>query len=129
MSEISSITVIFATKSWGSKMSGVIESTIKNSPLGRWYIELVDTTAEGAEPVHCLDIYEYAEKIEEMGKPYDGMVEVIWSSDEGVTPEQINEVRMQMNAYEAEQEAIRNGESHLSDGTPNFNDPSHFNDA
>ncbi len=110
-------------------MAGMIESVIKTSPLGRWYIELTDTGNPDAQPVHCLDIYEYADKIEEMGKSYDGVVEVIWSSDEGVTPEQINEVRMQMNAYEAEQEAIRNGESHLSDGTPNFNDPSHFNDA
>jgi hypothetical protein len=56
-------------------------------------------------------------------------VEVIWSSDDGVTPEQINEVRMQMNAYEAEQEALRNGESHLADGTPNFNDPNNYDDA
>jgi hypothetical protein len=35
---------------------------------------------------------------------------------------------MQMNAYEAEQEAIRNGESHLADGTPNFNDPQNYED-
>jgi len=107
----------------------MIESTIKTSPLGRWYIELIDTTKENAEPVHCLDVYEYADKIEEMGKEYDGMVEVIWSSDEGVTPEQINEVRMQMNAYEAEQEAIRNGEANLADGTPNFNNPENYEDA
>jgi len=101
-------------------MSGMIESVIKSSPLGRWYIELTDTTQEDAEPVFCLDVYEYAEKIEEMGKVYDGAVEVVWSSDDGVTPEQINEVRMQMNAYEAEQEAKRNGEATMPDGTPNF---------
>jgi hypothetical protein len=100
-------------------MAGMIESVIKTSPIGRWYIELTDTMTD-ADPVICMDVYEYAEKIEEMGKAYDGMVEVIWSSDDGVTPEQINEVRMQMNAYEAEQEAIRNGESNLADGTPNF---------
>jgi hypothetical protein len=101
-------------------MAGVIESVIKNSPLGRWYIELTDTMKEDAEPIFCMDVYEYAEKIEEIGKEYDGMVDVIWSSDDGVTPEQINEVRMQMNAYEAEEEAKRNGDEHLSDGTPNF---------
>jgi len=110
-------------------MNGVIESVIKTSPMGRWYIELTDTMKEGEEPVVCVDIYEYAEKIEEMGKAYEGMIEVIWSSDEDVTPEQINEVRMQMNAYEAEQEALRNGESHLADGTPNFNDPNSYDDA
>jgi hypothetical protein len=109
-------------------MAGVIESVIKTSPMGRWYIELTDTMKDG-EPIICMDIYEYADRIEEMGKEYDGEVEVIWSSDEDVTPEQINEVRMQMNAYEAEQEALRNGESHLADGTPNFNDPNNYDDA
>ena len=98
----------------------MIESVIKTSPIGRWYIELTDTTIEGSEPIFCMDVYEYAEKIEEMGKVHDGMVEVIWSSDDGVTPEQINEVRMQMNAYEAEQQAIANGDTHTADGTPNF---------
>jgi len=102
-------------------MAGVIESTIKTSPLGRWYIELVDTMKDDEEAIVCLDVYEYADKVEEMGKEYDGAVEVIWSSDDNVTPEQINEVRMQMNAYEAEEEAKRNGEVTMPDGTPNFN--------
>jgi len=101
-------------------MAGMIESTIKTSPLGRWYIELVDTMKEGEEPIVCLDVFEYADKVEELGKEYGDAVEVIWSSDEGVTPEQINEVRMQMNAYEAEQEAKKNGEANMPDGTPNF---------
>ena len=88
----------------------MIESTIKTSPLGRWYIELIDTMKEDEEPIVCLDVFEYADKVEEMGKEYDGAVEVIWSSEDDVTPEQINEVRMQMNAYEAEQEAKKNAE-------------------
>ena len=100
-------------------MAGVIESTIKTSPLGRWYIELSDTMKD-EEPQFCMDVYEYADKLEEMGKEYDGIVETIWSSDDNVTPEQINEVRMQMNAYEAEQEAKKEDESHMPDGTPNF---------
>ena len=91
-------------------MAGMIESTIKTSPLGRWYIELIDTMKEDEEPIVCLDVFEYADKVEEMGKEYDGAVEVIWSSEDDVTPEQINEVRMQMNAYEAEQEAKKNAE-------------------
>ncbi len=101
-------------------MAVIFESTIKTSPIGRWYIELVDTEKPDAEPVVVLDVYEYADKIEEMGKAYGDDVEVIWSSDDNVTPEQINEVRMQMNAYEAEQEAKRNGEAVMPDGTPNF---------
>jgi len=98
----------------------MIESVIKTSPLGRWYIELTDTMKEDEEPIICLDVFEYADKVEEMGKEYDGAVEVIWSSEDDVTPEQINEVRMQMNTYEAEQEAKRNGEANMPDGTPNF---------
>jgi len=101
-------------------MAGMIESVIKTSPLGRWYIELTDTMKEDEEPIICLDVFEYADKVEEMGKEYDGAVEVIWSSEDDVTPEQINEVRMQMNAYEAEQEAKKNSEANMPDGTPNF---------
>ena len=101
-------------------MAVIFESTIKTSPIGRWYIELVDTEKPDAEPAVVLDVYEYADKIEEMGKAYGDDVEVIWSSDDNVTPEQINEVRMQMNAYEAEQEAKRNGEAVMPEGTPNF---------
>ena len=57
---------------------------------------------------------------------YGGDIEVSWSSDEHVTPEQINEVRMEMNAYEAEREAreaakAEGGQaSHQDDGTPVF---------
>jgi len=101
-------------------MAGMIESVIKTSPLGRWYIELTDTMKEDEESIICMDVFEYADKVEEMGKEYDGAVEIIWSSEDNVTPEQINEVRMQMNSYEAEQEAKKNGETNMPDGTPNF---------
>jgi hypothetical protein len=100
-------------------MAVIIESTIRSNPVGRWYITLSDTTEEESLEV-CLDIYEYADKIEKMGEEYGGDVEVVWSSDDNVTPEQINEVRMQIMAYEAEREALLENESHLPDGTPNF---------
>ena len=100
----------------------VIESVIKSNPLGRWYIELSDTMKEESEDrVVCLDINEYAQKIETMGQEYGGDVEVAWSSEENVTPEQINEVRMQIMAYEAELEAQKENATHMSDCTPNFN--------
>jgi hypothetical protein len=99
-------------------MSVIINSTIKSNPLGRWYIELNDTTEE-EHMVICLDINEYAVKIEEIGAEYGGDIEVVWSAEDNVTPEQINEVRMQMNAYEAEREA-REAEEGQSDGTPRF---------
>jgi len=108
-------------------VSTLIESVIKTNPLGRWYIELCDTMKDESMEI-CLDIYEYAQKIETMGEEYGGEIEISWSSEDNVTPEQINEVRQQMMAYEAEQEAVtQNGlspdqnASHQADGTPNFN--------
>ena len=88
----------------------IIESVIKSNALGRWYIELSDTLKEETPEnrVICLDIKEYAEKVEIMGEEYNGEVEVSWSSDDGVTVEQINEVRQQIMSYEAEVEAEAN---------------------
>ncbi len=105
-------------------MSVLIQSTIKTNPLGRWYIELKDTTEENHMEI-CLDINEYAVKIEEIGAEYGGEIEVAWQSDDNVTPVQIHEVRMAMNAYEAEREAreaaeAQGGATHQADGTPNF---------
>jgi len=85
----------------------VIGSVIKTNPLGRWYIELSDTTKEESMEI-CLDINEYAQKVERMGEEYGGEVEVVWSSEEGVTPVQINEVRQQIMVYEAELETQQN---------------------
>jgi len=108
-------------------MSTIIESVIKSNPVGRWYIELTDTMKDDEERIICLDVYEYAEKIEILGEEYNQEIEIAWSSDDDVTPAQINEVRQQMMAYEAEQEAIKENaihqenSTHLADGTPNFN--------
>ena len=107
-------------------MSTIIESTIKSNPVGRWYIELCDTMKDESMEI-CLDINEYAQKVEMMGQEYGGEVEIAWSSEDNVTPEQINEVRQQMLAYEAEQEAAKENaavpeqNTHQADGTPNFN--------
>jgi len=111
----------------GVSVSVLIKSTIKTNPVGRWYIELNDTTEEEHMEI-CLDVNEYAEKIEKIGQEYGNDIEIEWSSEEGVTPEQINEVRMQMNAYEAEREAREALEKeghttttdYASDGTPTF---------
>ncbi len=106
-------------------MSVIIKSTIKSNPIGRWYIELRDTTEDDKFEI-CLDINEYAEKIEKMGEEYGGDIQVAWSAEDNVTKEQINEVRMQINAYEAEREAREAMESdnqtptHQADGTPTF---------
>jgi len=102
----------------------IFESIIKSNPIGRWYIEIRDTS-EGGERQICLDINEYATKIEDMGAEYGGNVEVAWSQEENVTPVQINEVRMEMKAYEQklkdEQEnPAPSGASHEMDGSPKF---------
>ena len=97
----------------------IIESLIKTNPLGRWYIELSDTTKEESMEI-CLDINEYAQKIEMMGEEYGGEVEVAWSSDDGVTVVQINEVRGEIMAYEAMVEAQKESATHQADGTPVF---------
>jgi len=76
-----------------------IKATIMSNPMGKWYIELEDVTADEKE--YCLSFAEFEEKIAKMGDEYGGDIEVIWSSDENVTKEQINEIRMEMQAYEA----------------------------
>jgi len=100
----------------------VIESVIKSNPLGRWYIELSDTMKEESAEnrIICLDINEYAQKIETIGEEYGGEVEVAWSSADGVSLAQIHEVRQQIMTYEAEVEAKKAEATHMPDGTPNF---------
>jgi len=101
----------------------VIESVIKTNPMGRWYIELNDTTKEENEEqdrVICLDINEYSQKVEVMGQEYGGEIEIAWSTEDNVSPAQINEVRQQIMAYEAEIEAQQQEATHMPDGTPNF---------
>ncbi len=80
-------------------MAVIFESVVKSNPIGKWYIEIRDTSEEDKREI-CLDIDEYAMKIEDMGAEYGGDVEVVWSAEENVTQEQISEVRMQMMAYE-----------------------------
>ena len=99
----------------------VIDSVIKTNPMGRWYIELTDSMKEeGEDRIVCLDVDEYAQKIEIMGQEYGTEVEVTWSSEDNVSLAQINEVRQQIMAYEAKVEAKNQDASHMPDGTPNF---------
>ncbi len=107
-------------------MSVIINSTIKTNALGRWYIELNDTTEEGHMEI-CLDINEYAVKIEAIGAEYGGEIEVAWSSHDEVSQMQIQEVRMAMDKYEQEREEQEAAEgvggtsqTHQDDGTPIF---------
>ncbi len=81
----------------------VFESVIRSNPVGKWYIELIDTSEEDRREF-CLDIDEYAEKIEDMGAEYGGDIEVVWKADENVTEQQMNEVRMQIAKWQQEME-------------------------
>ena len=90
-------------------MAVVFESIIKSNPVGRWYIELRDTSEEDQVQV-CLDIDEYAQKIEDMGAQYGGDIEVKWSAEENVTQQQLNEVRMQIAKYDETRQQNQNGE-------------------
>jgi len=103
-------------------VSTIIESVIKTNPLGRWYIELMDTMKDESDEnrIICLDVFEYAQKIEVLSKEYEGELEIAWSSEDDVSLAQINEVRQQIMAYEAEIEAKQQEATHMPDGTPNF---------
>ncbi len=79
-------------------MAVIFESTIKSNPVGRWYIELKDTEEDITE--FCLDMDEFAQKIEDMGAEYGGDIEVHWKADENVTQQQLNEVRMEIARWE-----------------------------
>jgi len=99
----------------------IFESIIKSNPVGKWYIEIRDTSEDGESQI-CLDIDEYAIKIEEMGAEYGGEIEVTWSQEENVTPDQVNEIRIQMKTYEINLEKEQNNSSATSnpDGSPKF---------
>jgi len=76
-----------------------IKATIMSNPMGKWYIELEDEVADKKE--YCLTFAEFEEKIAKLGDEYGGNIDVIWSAEDNVTKEQINEIRMEMHAYEA----------------------------
>ena len=90
-------------------MAVIFESTIKSNPVGRWYIELKDTTEEDRVEF-CLDMDEYAQKIEDMGAEYGGDIEVHWKAAENVTQQQLNEVRMEIARWEQEMQEQESGE-------------------
>ena len=85
-------------------MAVIFETVIKSNPIGRWYLELKDTSEEDRVEI-CLDLEEYTMKIEDMGAEYGGDIEVNWSAEENVSEAQINEVRMAMIAYEQKQKS------------------------
>jgi hypothetical protein len=98
----------------------LFETVVKTNPVGRWYIEITDTEQDVSEI--CLDLDEYAQKIEVMGAVHGGDIEVTWSAEDNVSPEQINDVRNAMMIYEQKLEAEKNAQDpdREEDGTPKF---------
>ncbi len=97
----------------------ILETVIKTNPVGRWYLEIRDSEENRTEI--CLDLDEYAQKIEDMGAVYGGDVEVAWSSEENVTQMQINEVRQAMMLYEQKLQEEQANQNDQDDGGFNPN--------
>ncbi len=83
-------------------MSVLFESTIKMAQGSNqdWYIELKDLIKESSEI--CADLQEYSKKIEELGAPYGGNIEVRWSKDLNVPPYIMDTIRFEMSKLQRE---------------------------
>jgi len=83
-------------------LSVLFESTIKMAQGSNqdWYIELKDLIKESSEI--CADLQEYSKKIEELGAPYGGNIEVRWSKDLNVPPYIMDTIRFEMSKLQRE---------------------------
>jgi hypothetical protein len=96
-------------------MSAIFESTIKMAQGSKedWYIELRDAIEEKIEI--CADLEEYSKKIEELGAPYGGNIEVKWDKDINVPPYVMDTIRFEMSKLQREIEE-ETGESLIKEG-------------
>ncbi|MFA5460810.1 MAG: hypothetical protein WC274_01870 [Sulfurimonas sp.] len=96
-------------------MSAIFESTIKMAQGSKedWYIELRDAIEEKIEI--CADLEEYSKKIEELGAPYGGNIEVKWDKDMNVPPYVMDTIRFEMSKLQREIEE-ETGESLIKEG-------------
>ena len=96
-------------------MSAIFESTIKMAQGSKedWYIELRDAIEEKIEI--CADLEEYSKKIEELGAPYGGNIEVKWDKDMNVPPYVMDTIRFEMSKLQREIEQ-ETGESLIKEG-------------
>jgi hypothetical protein len=78
----------------------VIKSNIESNGMGGWWIRLTDTV-DGRE-MFCQDMAEFEKNIEFMGDDYGGDIEVQWSKDANVSPENFHEVELAMHAHKEE---------------------------
>jgi hypothetical protein len=79
-------------------MDIVFEALVKNSDNGAWFIELKDTFSGSVEI--CEDLKVFEQKIQDMGENYGGRIdEVKWLSDDNLSPENMQKVRVAMMEY------------------------------
>ncbi len=79
-------------------MDVVFEALVKNNKDGGWFIDLKDTV-DGRVEI-CEDLKAFEEKIQSMGEDYGGRIdEVKWLTDENLTPENMQKVRVGMMEY------------------------------
>lgn len=67
----------------------------------KWYIELKDMVDERV--AKCLDMTEFAEKVEDFGSDYGGNIDSVnWYKDDNVPEPVMNEIRQAMADHKAE---------------------------
>ncbi|HIP20733.1 MAG TPA: hypothetical protein EYG70_06385 [Sulfurimonas sp.] len=85
-------------------MAVVFEARVKRAVNNTWYIELIDTVDNRLEMCKNIDVFE--EKIELLGQDYGGNIdEVRWLKDDDVSPQMMDELRMQMSKVKVEVES------------------------
>ncbi len=90
-------------------MSVIFTSTIKIDENKSWYIELKDMVDERVE--NCIDLEEYAQKVEEFGADYGGQIDKVnWYKDDNVPPHVMDEIRVLMAEQQEKIEAEKKSE-------------------
>ena len=80
-------------------MAGVkFEAVLKNDGIGGWCIELTDTLEP--KTVRCANLEIFSQEVSSLGEDYGNDIEVVWSTDEDVKPEFMQELRIAMMEYQ-----------------------------
>ncbi len=79
-------------------MSVKFTATQRQKDDKSWYIELTDTMEN--HTVKCEDLEQFSQNIEQMGAEYGNDIEVVWSCDDDVSQEFMQELRVSMITYQ-----------------------------
>jgi len=87
-------------------MSVIFNAHIKVDEDLNWFIELTDTVDDRVH--NCMDMDEFSQKVEDFGGDYGGNIdEVVWSKDENVPPQAMDEIRELMAKQQEEIDALK----------------------